>query len=194
MQVSFDFKMKKLTQLILCAAMMTAAQGAFADDVVDLGTVQSTAADDTVQAKDSASYQAPTKGSLVSTQPQSTISQHFIQETAAAGANYSDIVNIAPSVFSVDPNGPGLMETQSLTMRGFQDGQFNVTFDGIPWATPTTLRTIRLRTSCSRISVISLSIAVQGMPAISATPLSAAPSPFPRRIRCRNQTLIFTHR
>ena len=49
MQVSFDFKMKKLTQLILCAALITAAQGAFADDVVDLGTVQSTAADDTVK-------------------------------------------------------------------------------------------------------------------------------------------------
>ena len=25
------------------------------------------------------------------------------------------------------------METQSLTMRGFQNGQYNVTFDGIPW-------------------------------------------------------------
>ena len=32
-----------------------------------------------------------------------------------------------------DPNGPGLMETQAFSMRGFQDGEFNVTFDGIPW-------------------------------------------------------------
>ena len=133
MQVSFDFKMKKLTQLILCAALATAAQGAFADNVVDLGTVQSTATDDAAQTKDSATYQAPTQGSLISTQPQSTISQHFIQETASAGANYSDIVQIAPSVTSIDPNGPGLMENQSLTMRGFQNGQYNVTFDGIPW-------------------------------------------------------------
>jgi iron complex outermembrane receptor protein len=135
MQVSFDFKMKHLTQLILCAALVTAAQGSFADDVVDLGTVQNTAgADDSAaKAKDTAAYQAPTKGSLVATQPQSVISQHYIQENAAPSSNYSDIVNIAPSVFSVDPNGPGLMETQSLTMRGFQNGQYNVTFDGIPW-------------------------------------------------------------
>jgi iron complex outermembrane recepter protein len=134
MQVSFEFKMKHLTHLILCAALATAAQGSFAEDVVDLGTVQNTAgADDSAKAKDSASYQAPTKGSLVATQPQSVISQHFIQENASAASNYSDIVNIAPSVFSVDPNGPGLMETQSLTMRGFQNGQYNVTFDGIPW-------------------------------------------------------------
>ncbi|OIQ94408.1 TonB dependent receptor [mine drainage metagenome] len=134
MQVRFEFKMKHLTHLILCAALATAAQGSFADDVVDLGTVQNTAgADDSAKAKDTASYQAPTKGSLVATQPQSVISQHYIQENAAPSSNYSDIVNIAPSVFSVDPNGPGLMETQSLTMRGFQNGQYNVTFDGIPW-------------------------------------------------------------
>lgn len=134
MQVSFEFKMKHLTHLILCAALATAAQGSFAEDVVDLGTVQNTAgADNSATAKDSASYQAPTKGSLVATQPQSVISQHFIQENASASSNFSDIVNIAPSVFSVDPNGPGLMETQSLTMRGFQNGQYNVTFDGIPW-------------------------------------------------------------
>ena len=31
------------------------------------------------------------------------------------------------------PNGPGLAESQAISIRGFQDGQFNVTFDGIPW-------------------------------------------------------------
>lgn len=133
MQVRVNFKLKRLTQLIISAALISAAQGSFAQDAVDLGTVQSTAGDSTVQDKESAAYQAPSKSSLLSTQPQSIISQHYIQETAGAGANYSDIVSISPSVFSVDPNGPGLMETQSLTMRGFQDGQFNVTFDGIPW-------------------------------------------------------------
>ncbi|MDE1949460.1 MAG: TonB-dependent receptor, partial [Burkholderiales bacterium] len=76
---------------------------------------------------------APTRTSLDAIQPQSIIGPQFIQENTAAGANYSDIVNIAPAVFSVDPNGPGLMESQSLTIRGFQDGQYNVTFDGIPW-------------------------------------------------------------
>ena len=108
MQVSFDFKIKHLTQLILCAALATAAQASFADDVVDLGTVQNTAgADDSAtKAKDTAAYQAPTKGSLIATQPQSVISQHYIQENAAPSSNYSDIVNIAPSVFSVDPTAP----------------------------------------------------------------------------------------
>ncbi len=131
MRVSFDFKRKHLTQLILCAALAAAAQGSFADDVVDLGTVQNTAGAD--DAKGTAAYQAPTQGSLVSTQPQSIISEQYIQHNASATSNFTDIANIAPAVSSMDPNGPGLMESQSLTLRGFEDGQFNVTFDGIPW-------------------------------------------------------------
>jgi iron complex outermembrane receptor protein len=76
---------------------------------------------------------APSQISLDAVQPQSIINQHFIEENALAGSNYADLINLTPSVFSIDPNGSGLMESQSLTIRGFQDGQYNVTFDGIPW-------------------------------------------------------------
>ncbi len=133
MQVSF--RMKKLVQLMLGGALISAAQLSFAQDTVDLGTVQSGSNSDNAptQTQNSATYQAPTKGSLVATEPQSIINQHYIQENAAPGSNYSDIAAIAPSVMSVDPNGAGMMETQALSMRGFQNGQYNVTFDGIPW-------------------------------------------------------------
>jgi len=76
---------------------------------------------------------APSQVSLDAIQPQSIINQHFIEENALAGSNYADLINLTPSVLSIDPNGSGLMESQSLTIRGFQDGQYNVTFDGIPW-------------------------------------------------------------
>ena len=133
MQVSF--KMKKIVQLMLTGALISAAQASLAQDAVDLGTVQTGSGTDGApfQNQESATYQAPTKGSLVATEPQSIINQHYIQENAAPGSNYSDIAAIAPSVMSVDPNGPGMMETQALSMRGFQNGQYNVTFDGIPW-------------------------------------------------------------
>jgi iron complex outermembrane receptor protein len=117
---------------IIVSLLTCAAHNALAADVTDLGVVGATDTGAAVQ-QNSPTYQAPTQGSLDATQPQSIINQHYIQENASAGSNYTDIVNIAPSVFSVDPNGPGMMETQSLTMRGFQDGQYNVTFDGIPW-------------------------------------------------------------
>ena len=82
---------------------------------------------------ETATDQAPTQGSLVATQPQSIIGDRYIENVAASTANYSDIVKIAPSVTDVDPNGAGLMESQGLTIRGFQNGEYNVTFDGIPW-------------------------------------------------------------
>jgi iron complex outermembrane recepter protein len=77
--------------------------------------------------------QAPSQGSLVATEPQSVISSDFIQNNLSPTANYTDIIALSPSVWTVDPNGPGLMENAATSIRGFQDGQFNVTFDGIPW-------------------------------------------------------------
>jgi iron complex outermembrane recepter protein len=89
--------------------------------------------DVTAQHIDSAPYQAPSKAPLDAIQPTSVISQQYIQNNIAPTSNYDDIVKISPSVMSISPNGPGLQENVALSIRGFQDGQFNVTFDGIPW-------------------------------------------------------------
>ncbi len=130
-------KIKLLSRLVI-AGIMIAADGrsAMAQSTVNLGTVQAgaTGGSTSVSAvQQPAPYQAPTQGSLTATQPQSIISQQYIENNTSPTSTYADIVKISPSVWSVDPNGPGLMETQELEMRGFQDGQFNVTFDGIPW-------------------------------------------------------------
>ncbi len=80
-----------------------------------------------------ASYEAPTQGTLDAGEPQSVIGQHYIENNVAPAENYTDIINIAPSVSEVTPNGPGNAEALQMSIRGFQDGQFNVTFDGIPF-------------------------------------------------------------
>ncbi len=76
---------------------------------------------------------APSQGSLVATEPQSVISGDYIKNNDSPIANYTDIIKFTPSVWTVDPNGPGMMEDLDTSIRGFQDGFFNVTFDGIPW-------------------------------------------------------------
>ncbi len=136
MSNQYGVRVKLLVQLVLGSLLVAGADASFGQDAVNLGTVQTSAGSPAVTGAgnpESAPYQAPTQGSLTATQPQSVISQHYIQENAPASANYTDIINIAPSVSDVDPNGPGMMESQGLSMRGFQDGQYNVTFDGIPW-------------------------------------------------------------
>lgn len=82
---------------------------------------------------DSAVTQAPTVTPLEVTQPTVAISQQFIQNNMPLSSNFPEIVSIAPSVQAVSPNGPGLAENQILSIRGFVDGYYNVTFDGIPF-------------------------------------------------------------
>lgn len=130
-----NFRVKLIAQLVMSATLAASASYAFAQDVVNLGTVQSTAESSTSTNQKSATYQAPTQSSLKVTQPTSIMNQHYIENNTTAAGNFSDIAQLAPSVWSVDPNGPGGMESQAggPFLRGFQNGQYNVTFDGIPW-------------------------------------------------------------
>src|ERR1700722_9828199 len=131
-----DFKMTVLVQLILAAGFCVCSHAVYADPDTDTDQSHSHEGLDpvlvTAQALKGPPL-APSQGSLVATQPQSIVGRDFIQLNDAPAANYTDIIKLTPSVWAVDPNGPGLMETQGVSIRGFQDGQFNVTFDGIPW-------------------------------------------------------------
>ena len=75
---------------------------------------------------------APTSTPLDALQPTSVITQDFITKNLPMTANYDEAIKFSPSVFDTAPNGPGLAESQNISIRGFQDGQFNVTFDCIP--------------------------------------------------------------
>lgn len=75
---------------------------------------------------------APTKASLEATEPQAIIDRKAIDQFIPVTADYTQIVNLSPSVSGTSFNGPGLGEAKA-TLRGFQDGQYNVTYDGIPW-------------------------------------------------------------
>jgi iron complex outermembrane receptor protein len=98
---------------------------------INLGAVTAQG-DSLTETPGTAPYEAPSIAPMTATQPTSVLSQQSIQNNFSATSSYSDIVKLSPSVSGTDPNGPGLMESQVLSIRGFQDGQYNVTFDGIP--------------------------------------------------------------
>jgi iron complex outermembrane receptor protein len=76
---------------------------------------------------------APAKASLAATQPQTIITREAIDQFVPATADYTQIANLSPSIAGgVGQNGPGLSEAKT-TLRGFQDGNFNITYDSIPW-------------------------------------------------------------
>ena len=76
---------------------------------------------------------APSQAPVDAVQPTSVVTSDYIANDLPATTNYDEIIAITPSVSAIAPNGPGLMEGQFLTIRGFQDGQYNVTIDGIAW-------------------------------------------------------------
>lgn len=127
------FYLKPLAKMLLGGLVITNSMShAFA---YDLGEVSSgTGTGDATNVSNSAPAHAPTQGSLTATEPQSVISQQYIENNMTGASNYTDIVAIAPSVSTFSPNGPGGNDNPSLSLRGFQDGQFNVTIDGLPFS------------------------------------------------------------
>jgi iron complex outermembrane receptor protein len=77
---------------------------------------------------------APVKSSLLATEPQAIISRKEIEEVAPRIGDYTTTAILAPSMTSSpNPNGPGSTDGGKLSMRGFKDGEFNITYDGIAW-------------------------------------------------------------
>lgn len=79
-----------------------------------------------------APYEAPSLTPLNSIQPTSVVNKNTIQNQLVPIESFADIARLTPSVNTIDVDGLGGQETVGPTIRGFQDGQFNLTFDGIP--------------------------------------------------------------
>jgi iron complex outermembrane receptor protein len=79
-----------------------------------------------------AAQHALSQGSLDTVDPKSEISGEFIRNFTPTATDYSEIINIAPGTISYNSNGVGLGQG-TIYFRGFQDGDFNITWDGIPF-------------------------------------------------------------
>ena len=131
-----------MRSLYIGLASFVAAPAAFAQSAqnapvnLDLGSVLAAgtnAPSNLINTPGTAPYQSPSKAPLHSTQPTSVVDKHTVDNLLTGTESYADIARLTPSVANIDPNGPGLAETTGPSIRGFQDGQYNVTFDGIPF-------------------------------------------------------------
>jgi iron complex outermembrane receptor protein len=87
----------------------------------------------TVEASVSAaSEMAPSQSSLEARSAQSRISGDFVQNFTSPVADYTEVLNMAPGTFGINPNGVGLGDSKTF-FRGFADGQYTMTYDGIPF-------------------------------------------------------------
>jgi iron complex outermembrane receptor protein len=79
-----------------------------------------------------AAQHALSQSSLDSESAQSFISREFIKNFTPATTDFSELINIAPGTISYNPNGVGLGQG-TMYFRGFVDGDYNITWDGIPF-------------------------------------------------------------
>ncbi|HWU73629.1 MAG TPA: TonB-dependent receptor [Sphingomonas sp.] len=129
------------------AATKEADAGATKDPSAPATDDQSTSANQKGQANDKQSLtssdiivtgsrtaeSAPITASLTTTQPQSAVSRDYI-DNATATSDFNELIALTPGVsISGAGNGYGFSETKA-TIRGFKDGEYNVTYDSIPFA------------------------------------------------------------
>jgi len=81
--------------------------------------------------RNQAAAAAPTKASLDETQPQSIVSHGFIEKFTPENGDYTTVLLIAPSIGGISSNGGSIGDTNKTTLRGFQDGQYNLSYDGL---------------------------------------------------------------
>ena len=75
---------------------------------------------------------APLGNTLDAVSAKTEISSDFIRNFMSPIADYAEYVNLAPGTFSLNPNGIGLGQGKTF-FRGFNDGSYTMTFDGIPF-------------------------------------------------------------
>jgi iron complex outermembrane receptor protein len=95
---------------------------------------QSLTVSDIMVVGDRVKDQAPIAASLATTQPQAIVGRNLIENLLPATADFTTLATLTPGVsVTGDSNGPGLAETK-ITLRGFQDAEYNVTYDSIPFS------------------------------------------------------------
>lgn len=75
---------------------------------------------------------APAVAPLDTRTPTSVITRTWIENSVPDTTDFTGIAMITPSLSGESNNGPGLSE-KDVVMRGFGDGEYNVTYDGVPF-------------------------------------------------------------
>ncbi len=89
--------------------------------------------DDIIVTATKVNKETPITSSVHTYQPQSIINRSIIENSVPPTSDFSDVILLSPGASGTsNGNGSGLSESKTV-LRGFQDGQYNITYDGIPF-------------------------------------------------------------
>ena len=113
------------------AALALPAHAATAATAAATGPIGN--ADDIIVTATKVNESTPITASVKTAEPQSIISRSIIEDSVAPSDDFMDIASLTPGATTTTlGNGPGFGDSK-INLRGFKDGQYNVTFDGIPF-------------------------------------------------------------
>ena len=126
------------TARLLAGAALLAVSGAAAaagapDAAADAPATGIRNADDIIVTATKVNAETPITASIATFEPQAIVSRSIIENAVPPTADISDVILLTPGASgTINGNGPGLSESKTV-LRGFQDGFYNVTYDGIPF-------------------------------------------------------------
>ncbi len=90
-------------------------------------------ADDILVTGTKVNQSTPITASIHTFEPQAIVSRSIIEDSVPATADFSDVILLTPSASGTsNGGGPGFSESKTV-LRGFQDGFYNITYDGVPF-------------------------------------------------------------
>ena len=111
---------------------LTAAQSQDISMTLNVGNVAQQIVVDASDSDSIASQLSPVQALLNARSARSEISSQFIQQFTSPVTDYAEIIQIVPGTFTINTNGVGLGQA-TTSFRGFQDGEYDITWDGIPF-------------------------------------------------------------
>ena len=114
------------------SAQLTAGKTTDVAVTLELGRLSEEITVEAAAANSTAAAYAPMDALLDATSARTEVSSAFIQNFTSPAADFSELIQQTPGAFSVNPNGVGLGDSKTF-FRGFADGGYDITFDGIPF-------------------------------------------------------------
>jgi iron complex outermembrane receptor protein len=120
--------------LLACSINTTfAADATTATTATDLGTVgASYDGGDATHDQGQAAKAAISQSSVAARQAEAVVGDAFVRNDIAPTSDFTQIVQNTPGLFSFNENGPGMGDNTPV-FRGYANGNYNMTFDGIPF-------------------------------------------------------------
>ncbi|WP_197412553.1 TonB-dependent receptor [Novosphingobium sp. Fuku2-ISO-50] len=122
------------TAIALClgaAPAFAADAPAPAADAAD-NTIRNT--DDIIVTGTKVNQATPITASVHTFEPQAIVSRSIIENSIAPTADYSQVILLTPSASLLPSSGNGVgLGDAKIVLRGFKDGQYNMTIDGVPF-------------------------------------------------------------